>query len=118
MTRPVARIGVRSVILLTLVLFGSRESSAQLAENAHIAPGALVRVRTRDGSQRPWLFDRASADGLTLRRSCLRCRKELSVPWSDVARVDTLVVGGHQTRNVLVGSAVGGFLSAMVVAYG
>ena len=106
------------VVVLSLLAAHPRDSSAQLAEHAHIAPGATVRVRTRSGAERTWLFERASADELTLRRSCLGCRKELSLPWSDVARVDTLVVGGHKTRNVLVGSAVGGFLSAMVVAYG
>lgn len=112
------RIAARSIILLALLLVAPSESRAQLADRARIAVGARVWVRTRDGAEGAWRFERASADSLTLRRRALDSDELLSLPWSEAERVDTMVIGRPSVRRVLVGTAAGGLVGVAVVYLG
>ena len=103
-----------SVMLLLMLFVAPRESRAQLAANARIAVGAPVWVRTRDGEEGAWRFERASAESLTVRRRSLGSDELLSLPWSDAERVDTMVVAPPSARRILLGSALGGLLGLAV----
>jgi len=62
------RMAARSGILVASLLIAPSESRAQFAESARIAVGTRMWVRTHDGTEGVWRFERASADSLTLSR--------------------------------------------------
>jgi len=108
----------RRSALLTLLLVVPRVSHAQLAEGARIAVGTQVRVRTRDGREDAWRFERASSDNLTLRRHAADSDELLSIPWSEAERIDTMVISPPSAHRILVGGAVGGLVGLAVVYVG
>ena len=112
------RMAARSGILVASLLIAPSESRAQFAESARIAVGTRMWVRTHDGTEGVWRFERASADSLTLSRRSHEADELLSVPWSEAERVDTMVIARPSVRRVLVGSSVGGLVSVAVVYLG
>lgn len=110
------RMDPRGAFLLAALLVATSASRAQLADRARIAVGAPVWVRTRDGGEGAWRFQRATAESLTVKRRGRESDELLSVPWSETERVDTMAIAPPSARRILLGSAVGG-LVGLAVAY-
>jgi len=112
------RMATHSSLVLALLLGASRESRAQLADSARIALGTRVWVRTRGGELGDWRFERTTPDHMTLRRRSHESDELLLVPWSEAERVDTMAIAPPSARRILVGSAAGALVGALVVYLG
>jgi len=112
------RMATHSSLVLALLLGASRQSRAQLADSARIALGTRVWVRTRGSELGEWRFERTTPDHMTLRRRSHESDELLLVPWSEAERVDTMAIAPPSARRILVGSAAGALVGALVVYLG
>jgi hypothetical protein len=112
------RMATHWALVLALLLGASRESRAQLADSARIALGTRVWVRTRGSELGEWRFERTTPDHMTLRRRSHESDELLLVPWSEAERVDTMAIAPPSARRILVGSAAGALVGALVVYLG
>ena len=113
-----SRLAARAAVLVLLMLAMPRSSRAQLADSIHIAIGAPVWVRTRDGNEGKWQFIRASTRGLMLTRRIDGGDLQRVVPWSEAERVDTVARGRPSGRRMFAGALIGGLVGYGVAFVG
>lgn len=105
-------------LLYVFLFFTSGVTSvlhAQRIEDARVAPGTPLQVSTATGSYRSVAFLSQSGGELTVQEECgSGCSRAVSIPWSEVTRVDANIQVHSVTRALLDG-AIGAASTSLAI---
>ena len=116
MTARVVRLLRRLATIAVMSAVKSVEAQGQFAPGVDVRQGMPLRVYVRDGPPRESAFAYVSPSALHLREHCDSCTAVLAIPWSDVTRVDGIVVGPPSAGRILVGGLVGASATVVTLA--
>ena len=106
----------RFFLLVLLFLVPSRHAGAQLAHDAQVAAGSLVRVTRARGGSQVGRFEGASETGVRVRVACdAGCDSVTATAWRDLRRLDVQVSAPGSPRRAAFGAAVGAAATYLVL---
>ena len=99
---------VRLALIVVVLLVPCIDATAQLADDAHVAAGSLVRVTRSRGAGHVGRFEGASDAGVRVRIACdAGCDSVTATAWRDVRRVEVQVRTPGSAPRAAVGAAAG-----------
>ena len=116
MTARVVHLLRRLATIAVMSAVTSVEAQGQFAPGVDVRQGMPLRVYVRDGPPSESAFAYVSPSALHLREHCDSCTAVLAIPWSDVTRVDGIVVGPPSAGRILVGGLVGASATVVTLA--